>query len=613
MKPLLIYDGDCNFCRRWAARWKIFTGEAVDYLPYQEAAERFPGISPAQFQAAVQLIEPGGSVSSGAEAVFRTLAYHPQKAWMFWLYRQLPFFRAASEGFYKFVAGRRVLFSKITEFFWGNHLEPSTYFLTRRIFLIWLGVIYLIAFASLAAQIDGLIGSRGILPVKEYFEAVYRKAGLSGIRFFPSLVWIHPGDGFLRFLCWAGMGFSFLLILELIPVFALFFLWLFYLSLAAAGQDFLSFQWDNLLLETGLLAIFFAPFKWTAGNPGVRPSGVIHGLFKWLLFRLMFSSGFVKLAGGDPAWRNLTALSFHYETQPLPVWTSWFMRQLPAGFHKISAGAMFGMEILIPFLIFAPRRLRFTGCFFLILFQILILATGNYCFFNLLTIGLCLLLLDDSVWKSFGRFFGFRAVLSGRKMEEVKTGGRPHGITLAVAALIYFISGAVFFQTLNPGLRFPKFIENCVDLARPFRSINRYGLFAVMTTSRPEIILEASLDGKNWEPYEFKYKPGDPFRKPVFVQPHQPRLDWQMWFAALGTYPQNPWFISFCVRLLEGEPKVLRLLRTHPFPARTPKYIRAVVYDYRFTDPAARRSSRAWWKRERKGLYLPALSLAVSP
>ena len=397
---------------------------------------------------------------------------------------------------------------------------------------------------------------------------------------------------------------SLFLVAGLAPMPCLALLWLFYLSLVVVGRDFLGFQWDNLLLETGLLAIFFAPLQWLP-RPSREspPSRLFIWLLRLLLFKLMFSSGCVKLLSGDPNWRSLTALKFHYQTQPLPPWTAWYANQLPLWFQKVSCAITLGIELGAPFLIFAPRRLRLAGAALLAGLQLLILLTGNYTFFNWLTLALCLLLLDDF---TPGKFLP-RGWITKRGEPTGFRWPRPLLAVVAVAVL----AASSFMLTVTLGCRSPLLapLAWVAGQLEPFRSVNNYGLFAVMTTQRNEIIVEGSNDGVTWWPYEFKYKPGDVNRRPAFVAPFQPRLDWQMWFAAFGSYQQYPWFENFCTRLLQGSPDVLALLAKNPFPARPPRFIRAEFYNYRFTDFATRRASGAWWRRELIGEYMPAVSL----
>jgi hypothetical protein len=528
----------------------------------------------------------------------------------------MPALANLAEWAYRLVSENRPLFSRLTRWFWGRHIEPPAHFLTRWVFLRSMGVIYLIAFVSLWTQISGLIGHNGILPADQFMSGAAQQCDQQGIaldRYYllPTLCWFNASDGFLHFQCAAGSVLALLLIFNLAPAPCLALLWLFYLSLVTVGRDFLGFQWDNLLLEAGFLAIFLAPWQWLP-RP-VRetpPSRAVLWLLRLLLFKLMFSSGCVKLLSGDPNWRDLTALTFHYQTQPLPTWIGWYAGQLPVWFQKASCLVMFAVELGASFLIFAPRRLRFCGGAAIALFQILILLTGNYTFFNWLTLALGLLLLDDfALMKLTPSKLRRASVLDSRLSPLDKPLRWPRTVIVPLAIVVMLI---YFFQTaLLFGARPVWFLPVAVVDAwlGPLRTFNSYGLFAVMTTERREIVVEGSNDGTNWLAYEFKYKPGDVNRRPAFVAPHQPRLDWQMWFAALGNSQQNPWFVNFCERLLQGLPEVLALLEKNPFRDHPPRQIRAEFYDYRFTNLAERRVSGAWWKREFIGEYLPPISL----
>jgi predicted DCC family thiol-disulfide oxidoreductase YuxK len=640
-KPLLIFDGDCNFCSLWVRRWEQQTAGQFDTVRAQEAkvAAQFPELSSEQLAAAVHLVEPDGVVYSGAEAVFRALALAPRGRWPLDCYARSAAFAGVSEWFYNLVARHRQFFSWLTRVGWGRELAPPSHWLVRAVFLRWLGAVYFIAFVSLWVQIPGLIGSDGILPVKLTLDNVRQQAlsahvGWEQYHYLPTFCWIGAGDGFVEAQCAAGVILALLVVAGIAPAPCLGGLWLLYLSLTTVGREFLSFQWDALLLEIGLLAIFFAPGELLPRKERTpEPSGVVLWLLRWLLFRLMFASGCVKLASGDATWRNLTALDYHYETQPLPTWLGWYASQMPPWFQKGSTVVMFGIELVMPFLIFAPRRVRMLPCAAFIALQGLIFLTGNYCFFNLLTVGLCLLLLDDSALRRLV------APLT-KRLDRMRRRGKPPagqsslvmhqpgagsstrrilswqwpGLTvLPLAALAVLISLVHFAGLFNWNFTWPAPVAAVCNWVAPFRSFNSYGLFAVMTTSRPEIIVQGSNDGVTWLDYQFKYKPGDVRRRPGFVEPHQPRLDWQMWFAALGDYRQNAWFVNFCVRLLQGSPTVLSLLERNPFPAAPPRYVRAVVYDYRFTTLVTRRKTGAWWRREEKGEYLPVISLRNQP
>ena len=602
--PLLIFDGDCGFCRGWIARWRRATGDRVEYAPHQQVAARFPEIPLARFQAAVQLIEPGGRWSQGAEAVFRALSYSSRSDWPLWLYENVPGFSAASEFCYRFVASHRSAFTRLTRWIWGEHVVPPGDALTSGIFVRLLAVVYGIAFVSFSVQILGLVGSHGILPARELLQGVREHYGAVRYWFVPTLSWLDAGDGFLLAQCAAGMLLAVLLALGIAPVLCLAGMWALYLSLASVSQDFLWFQWDSLLLEAGFVTIFLAPWRWLWRLADHRPARAPLWLLRWLLFRLMFSSAVVKLASGDPTWRHLTALRYHYETQPLPPWTAWYAHHLPGAFQSFCTGAVFVIEGLLPFFFLAPRRIRFAAGVALAAFQALIFVTGNYCFFNLLTIALCVLLLDDGVWP---RWRWLRPRPSSR--ETPASRGWPAWVVRPVTAALVLLSLVPFFGAFRRPVGWLGPLPALYQLASPLRIVDSYGLFAVMTTRRPEIIVAGSNDGLHWEPYEFRCKPGDVTRRPGFVAPHQPRLDWQLWFAALSDVRQEPWFLAFCQRLLEGSRPVLSLLAKNPFPEAPPKLLRAEVYDYRFTDPAKRRATGAWWRREPLGLYCPVLTL----
>jgi lipase maturation factor 1 len=480
----------------------------------------------------------------------------------------------------------------------------STYAVAGWVFGRLLGIIYLIAFWSLARQVIGLIGHDGILPARTYMDSVREWAGVQQLgidrfRLVPTLCWISTSDAFLEALCGGGMALAALLVAGVAPVLVLPLLWLTYLSLSVVGQDFLSFQWDALLLETGFLAIFIVP---AVGHERLRDSadpprlGV--WLLLWLLFRLMVGSGAIKLASGDPTWRNLTALTFHFETQPIPTPLSWYAHHLPVWLHKAFTAAALGIELLVPLLILGGRRSRAIACAFLVGLQALIALTGNYAFFNLLAASLCVFLLDD------------RALVRFVRVPPVRTTSRlRRGVLIAVAVVTLPVSALEFARSLGVDITGVPPVTALAAFVSPFRSINSYGLFAIMTTSRPEIVVEGSDDGTHWKTYDFKYKMGDLKRRPPWVAPHQPRLDWQMWFAALGRYETEPWFQNFCMRLLEGSPDVLGLLDRNPFPVHPPVYVRAVLHQVHFSDASARRNAGVWWTDQRLGDYSPILSL----
>lgn len=617
-KPLMIWDGECLFCKMWIERWREITAGKVDYATYQQAASEFPEIPLDQFKHAMAFIEPDGKTFFAAEAVYRSLQYRSSRKWLAWSYDHVPGFAAISESAYKFVARHRSLGSSVTRLLWGKDVRPPTYFWARRWFLRALGVIYLIAFVSLWVQVDGLIGSDGVSPVNQFLPAVHAQLGKGAYVILPTLCWFSTSNAFLHFLCGGGAVLSVLLIFGIAPALSLVALFAFYLSLTIAGQTFLSFQWDILLLETGFLSIFLAPRRlwprelllWPGSTIPATASPVSRaGLFllKFLLFKLMLMSGVVKLTSGDDCWWNLTALDYHYWSQPLPTVFAWWADKSPEWFKHFSVAFCLGIEIIVPFFIWAPRRPRLIAAGLMIFLQITIATTGNYCFFNLLTIALCLLLIDDA------------AVSTDPHSVGIPTPGAPSGrglairlcgyASIAVVAITLPINAWLIVSAFKPQARPPHALATVYEQLEAFRIVNGYGLFRVMTKDRCEIVIEGSADGLEWLPYEFKWKPGDVKRAPGWCAPHQPRLDWQMWFAALDSPRENPWFFWLIVRLLQGSQDVNRLLADNPFADKPPRYIRAMFYRYRFTTVSELRQTGEWWKRQELREYLPTVSL----
>ena len=509
-----------------------------------------------------------------------------------------------------------------------------SYRATRWLYLRLLGCVFLVAFASLLPQVSGLVGPRGLMPAGEFLDRTRAALGAVAYWKLPTLAWLSTSERFLEGLCAAGVVLGALLALGVAQRAVLALAWALYLSLVVAGQTFLGFQWDVLLLEAGLLSLVVAPGGVLPRRPGdeSRPWAPGIWLLRVLLFKLMFLSGATKLLSLDETWWNLTALDFHYFTQPLPAWTSWYAHNLPAWFQRVSVVVMFAVELIVPFLVFGPRLARAIAFGALVLFQLAIAATGNYGFFNLLTLVLCIPVLDDEL--ILRRLpTSLRPALGGRAAGSDRTApGRPATLEgswmqrIAPGLLVLFVLalqaislGQELGRTAgrNPGklgavgrsldwagahgLDWGE--EHLLRPLAPLRSCNGYGLFRVMSEVRPELILEASADGTRWEPIELRYKPGDPSRAPSFVQPHMPRLDWQLWFAALD--PRSYAFLLDRLerRIFEGSPPVRELIGLSAPP---PRYLRVVLYRYEFTTPAERRASGEWWKRERLGVVRTA-------
>lgn len=475
--------------------------------------------------------------------------------------------------------------------------------LSRSIFLRGLGLVYLVAFLSLEWQVVGLFGAEGLRPAAEFLERVRESLGGTDLAQVPTLFWLGTGDAFLRAMCWVGAAFSLLLIGGMLPLPSLIACWLLYLSFVGIGAPFLNYQWDALLLETGFLAVFWAPLTARLASPlATTPSPIIRWLILWLLFRLMFFSGWVKLASGDPAWWDLSALEYHYETQPLPTWTAWYMHQLPAWFQKLSVAGTFVIELVIPFVALLGRRGRAVAAVAFVSLQAFIGATGNYGFFNLLSALLCVPLIDDEQ---------LLALLPRRLQSRVtRTSLAPDArqtvLHTLVAGLLLALTVPASLAQLTGVRALGDPVQTLVGFARPFHLTSRYGLFAVMTKTRPEVIIEGSNDGTTWTPYVFRWKPGHLERRPTFVEPDMPRLDWQMWFDGLhierAVHARSRAFNvvtpSVVERLREGSPEVLALLGPNPFPDGPPRFLRWRLYDYRFTDGAQRDATGSWWQRE---------------
>jgi len=464
------------------------------------------------------------------------------------------------------------------------------------LYLRGLAAVYLVAFVSLWMQLDGLLGERGILPAHELMERV-RSVGMAGWVRLPTLFHLSATDAALHAVCGAGAVIAALTVAAPFSAPPWFLLWAFYLSLVGVGGDFLRFQWDSLLLEAGFLAVFLAPPRiLPSARPISEPTRLVLWLQWWLIFRLLFASGVVKLTYEDPTWLDLSALSYHYETQPLPPWTAWYVHALPGWFHRLSAIGMYATELVVPFLFFGPRRLRRIACALSLLLQLAIAATGNYGFFNALTAVLLIPLLDDETWPRRLRSSPYVAPPAGSPPSWRRRWPWP---AVAPLAAFLIVMGVWLLAASTLRIELPRWMDPIARVhaaAAPFCVVNEYGLFRTMTTERPEIIIEGTLDGAEWRPYEFRYKPGDVTRAPSFVAPHQPRLDWQMWFAALSPRSAAHWLEPFCLRLLEGSPSVLGLLGRDPFEGRPPLRVRALLYDYEFTSRGP--PSDGWWRRK---------------
>jgi hypothetical protein len=467
--------------------------------------------------------------------------------------------------------------------------NPPPFALTEALFLRLLGLVYLSAFASLWPQIVGLIGQHGIAPATEALTALRGAFGIKAFFYVPTLFWLNASDTALTAACIVGSVAALMMLCAVFTRYAAAVCFLLYLSLTAAGEPFTGFQWDALLLECGFLALFMgAPWLIWA--------------YRLLLFRLIFESGVVKLASHDPNWRNLHALRFHFLTQPLPTPLAYYMSGAPNWLLDSLTAVTLLIELTVPFLLLLTKPWRQAAAALFIALQICILLTGNYAFFNLLTLCLCLWCFDDSTYTPL------RGMLNRTYPALKAFTGRSAKAANAVLAILMLLGLLQIFALLLPISG--RAVRAITAVVEPFEIVNSYGLFAVMTTTRPEIILQGSDDQSHWVEYSFRYKPGNLHRSLSLVAPYQPRLDWQMWFAALGSYRDNPWVAGLVYRLLLNDPSVTVLLDPWPFPT-PPKYIRAQLYNYTFSSPAERNSTGVVWHRELLGNWLGPVSLPV--
>ena len=483
---------------------------------------------------------------------------------------------------------------------WG--FAPARYQLTRFVFLRFLGLVYLAAFLSLANQWRPLIGSDGLLPAADFLTHVRRQLGSVSAGFWrlPSLFWFHTSDALLGALAWLGVGLSALLVLGFADAPLLALLWVLYLSFVHVGQIFYGYGWESLLCETGFLAIFLAPALSLKPFAGSVPWPVLV-LVRWLVFRVMFGAGLIKIRG-DACWTDLSCLAYHYQTQPLPNPLSASFHRLPERVHEF--GVLFNhfAELVAPFGVFGPKRLRYAAGAVIILFQLCLIFSGNLSFLNWLTITIAWSCFDDDAlrWLAPKRFAAplLRRPLALSRRRQVVTGG--------LIALIAILSLNPIVNLLSPRQAMNASFE-------PFDLVNTYGAFGSINRVRNEIILQGTSDelgpSTRWVDYELPCKPGDPKRRPCLVSPYQYKLDWQMWFASFGSAGEEPWLIHLIDKLLRGDHVVDSLFAVQPFRERPPRYVRALFYRYDFAKPELH---GLYWQREYVSEYLRPVALGDS-
>jgi lipase maturation factor 1 len=501
----------------------------------------------------------------------------------------------------------------------------TDHFISRWVFLRALGLIYFSAFFSLVCQVRGLIGARGILPAAEYLQAAQ---GLGSLRFWyvPTLLWFSSSDRMIVTLCWTGLAASLILVANVWPRAMLAICFCCFLSFVSVAQDFSGYQSDGMLLEAGLLSIALAPSGifpgWGRERPVMRAAMY---LLLWEWFRIYFESGVVKLESGDPTWRNLTATYEYYQNGPLPTWIGWYLQHLPHWFHIATAALTLAMELVFVWLAVLPRRWKIF-CFFIVtLWQIGVISTANYAFLNYLVLALAFLLLDDASlrrllpmhWRDgFVRNdmsapapgFDHAAVVHDRSKISARISLLNRLRLAAIAAGFLWIFYATVVPLVHMFWRDAPLPLKPVVALEPFRVANQYGLFAVMTPHRYEIEFQGSNDGKQWEAYAFRYKPQGLSERPRIYAPYQPRFDWNLWFASLGTWQQNLIVPRTEELLLENDRDVLGLFASNPFREAPPRFVRAVLWQYWFSTPEQKRTERVWWRRQFLGAYAPTLT-----
>ena len=468
-------------------------------------------------------------------------------------------------------------------------LAANDYWLARMVFQRALGAVYLIAFAVTLRQFPALLGEHGLLPVPRFVAAV-------DLMDAPSIFHWRYSDRLLRTVAWTGVTLSLAVLVgltDLIPtplamlVWAV--LWALYLSIVNVGQTFYAFGWESLLCETGFLAIFL-------GNAQVAPPVVLVYLLRWLLFRVEFGAGLIKLRG-DRCWRDLTCLYYHHETQPMPGPLSWYAHHLPERFHRLEVLGNHFAQLVAPVLLFAPQPVATLAGIVVMGTQGWLILSGNFAWLNWITMALAISSFDDA---ALGRVLPI-----GHPQGEIPAW---YGaIVLAYGALVLVLS----YRPAKNLLSRRQLMNYSFD---PFHIVGAYGAFGSVTKERDEVVVEGTDDAAltpqtKWQEYEFEGKPGDVLRRPPQVAPYHLRLDWLMWFAAMSSAMYQAWFFPFLQKLLEADPPTLALIRHDPFAGKRPRYVRARLYRYRFTTPAERRETGAWWHRELLGDYVRPVSL----
>jgi len=483
--------------------------------------------------------------------------------------------------------------------------SADSYWLTRFVMLRLLGCVYAVAFLAAAKQILPLIGSHGLLPVNLFLEQVQNAWGSPAAGFFrlPSLFWFAHSDAILQLAAWTGFGLACVVVAGYANAIMMAALWALYLSFVQVGQDWYGYGWEIQLLETGFLAVFLCPLLDGRPFPKRAPPLVVFWLFRWLIFRIMIGAAFIKLRG-DSGWRDLTALYYHFETQPIPNPLSRWFFFLPRWILKTGVLFNFLAELIAPWFAFGPHIVRRSAGVVMVLFQFTLILGGNLSFLNYLTIVPALACFDDGFWaKLLPRALVNRATAATAAAQPSRPLQRA-AWTLAVMVCVLSIRPVANLISLQ------QIMNTSFDR---LYLVNTYGAFGTVGRKRLNVVFEGTdadvPDARAvWKPYPYQALPVALDKRPVQIAPYQPRLDWQMWFAAMSTPDQYPWTLHLVWKLLHNDPGALSLFGGNPFPDKPPRYIRAVLYRYEFARPG--NSAGNWWQREELGLWLPPLSAA---
>jgi len=479
-------------------------------------------------------------------------------------------------------------------------MSGDCYRITRFVILRLLGFVYAVAFLVAAKQIIPLIGAHGLTPAVSYLDLLAAHYGSRGEAafFVPSLFWLGISDQALLAFAWIGLGLSLVVVAGYANSILMAALWMIYMSFVHVGQIWYSYGWEIQLLETGFLAIFLCPLLDMRPFPKSPPSVVVIWLYRWLGFRIMLGAGLIKLRG-DACWRDLTCLYYHYETQPIPNPLSPFFHFAPHWVLKCEVAWNHSIELVVPWFSFGPQRFRHVAGALLVSFQVILILSGNLSFLNWLTIVPFLACFDDTLLRPV--LPGFVVGKAGEPCREASATERNTAIGLATV---------IGVLSIMPVLNLVSGMQVMNGSFDPFDIVNTYGAFGSVGKERYEVIFQGTndttiTDQTQWKEYEFPCKPGDPMRRPCIISPYQPRLDWQIWFAAMASPAEYPWTVHFVWKLLHNDPGTLSLLAGNPFPDAPPHWIRARLYRYRFAPPG----SKAWWLREDVGEWLPAVSV----